>query len=299
MKMRQTNNRGVTLVELMVALAVLAMLMTAVIMLMSNNTVIYKKTKADISVQTTAHETYSAIQDSIMQAKYIELKGYEDPLNPVIVTYKKGSLIKPGDAATGFDTLKKVTKSGETTTTTFTRIYPVQLTVVYSVESADNLENKNCTVTYTFHRYIDPEDGMYTGRHEFRDTKKNQKCNLYVTRTYEDNPAKDSAWTDTTNTSWNPTMQGDSTKANRDTFQEWLYTSALSEAIVQVDSSTQSFDLILDFWDRGQKYNTSGVVSCRNSYVMNDMRSRTAAATPESTEDSSEDDSEESTGSGH
>ena len=289
MKMRQTNNRGVTLVELMVALAVLAMLMTAVIMLMSNNTVIYKKTKADITVQTTAHETYNAIQDSIMQAKYIELKGYEDPLNPVIVTYKKGSLIAKDEVATGFDKLKeeKTTPEGEKTIE-YKRIYPVQLTVVYSVESADDLENKNCTVTYTFHRYIDPEDGMYTGRHEFRHTKKNQKCNLYLTRTYEGNPAKDSTWTATTNTSWNPTMQGDSSKENRDTFQEWLYTTALSEAVFQVDSSTQSFDLILDFWDRGQKYNTSGVVSCRNSYVMNDMRSRTGSTTEESSEETTE-----------
>ena len=104
MKKRQTNNRGVTLVELVVALAVLAMLMVAVIMLMSNNTVIYRKTKADISVQTSAQETYSALQDSIMQAKYIELTGYTET-DSSVKTYKKKSLIAEGDDALGFDTL--------------------------------------------------------------------------------------------------------------------------------------------------------------------------------------------------
>ena len=260
MNRRQVKNRGVTLVELMVALAVLAMLMTAVIMLMSNNTVIYKKTKADISVQTSAQETYGAIQDSIMQAKSIELKGYTDT-DATIRTYKKKSTITPGSADEGFDTLMDVAGG----TTTYKTIYPTQLTINYSVENSDDINNLNCTVTYYFHRYSDPESG-------------HAKCNLYVTRTYDTLSSKeDDVWPVSMNSGWTPAKGTASTKADRDKFAQWLYTSAMTEAKFHVDYTTQSFDVILDFWDRGQKYNTSGLVSCRNSYIMKDMRSRTAA----------------------
>lgn len=261
MRKRQTNNRGVTLVELVVALAVLAMLMVAVIMLMSNNTVIYRKTKSDISVQTSAQETYSTLQDSIMQAKYIELSGYTDT-DSTIRTYKKKSLITDTDNALGFDTLVSTDPSG---VSTYTTIYPTQLKITYSVENSDDIDNKNCTVTYFFCRYEDPEkEGQ-------------QKCDIYVSRDFDSSTGKhDSKWT-VSGSGWTPENSTGSSKSDRDSFREYLYTSALSEAKMHVDYTTQSFDLDLNFWDRGQKYNTSGVVSCRNSYITKDMRSRTAA----------------------
>ena len=269
MKKRQMNNRGVTLVELMVAIAVLAMLMTAVIMLMSNNTVIYRKTKADISVQTSAQETYNAIQDSIMQAKYIEVKAYT-AADATVRTYKKKSLIVPGETATGFDTLKIAGTGG---TNSYTTIFPTKITVKYSVENSDDIENKNCTVSYYFCRYPDPESDK-------------QKCNVYVTREYDASVGRnDSKWSPAApgSTDWTPDKQVDTpasqpSKEDRDKYQDYLYTSAMTEAKMTVDYETQSFDLILDFWDRGMKYNQSGIVSCRNSYVTKDLRNRTAAA---------------------
>lgn len=282
MKKRQTNNRGVTLVELVVALAVLAMVMVAVIMLMSNNTVIYRKTKADISVQTSAQETYSALQDSIMQAKYIEISGYTDG-DATVKTYKKKSLIADGDAALGFDTLVSTDESG---TSTYTTIYPTKLTVTYSVENSDDIDNKNCTVSYYFCRYEDPEKAGQ------------QKCNIYVSRDYDAaSGKKDVKWS--TSEGWTPEKGTGSSKEDRDKFQEYLYTQALAEAKMHVDYTTQSFDLDLNFYDRGQKYNTSGVVSCRNSYITKDMRSRTAAEiTVTETNTGGEDGSSESGGTG-
>ena len=151
-------------------------------------------------------------------------------------------------------------------TASYTTVYPVQLTIVYSVVNSDDINNKNCTVNYYFHRYSDPESG-------------HAKCNLYVTREYESGVGRNAdIWPSAYNSGWTPAKQTESSKEDRDKFQQWLYTSAMSEAKFHVDYTTQSFDLILDFWDRGQKYNTSGLVSCRNSYIMKDMRSRTAAA---------------------
>jgi prepilin-type N-terminal cleavage/methylation domain len=68
-------NKGMSLIELVVALAILTLIMTAVISMMSNNTIIFRKTKNDIKVQTQADESYSRISDIIMQSKYIYVEG--------------------------------------------------------------------------------------------------------------------------------------------------------------------------------------------------------------------------------
>lgn len=65
-----------TLIELVVAIAILALLGTAIVGIMGSNTSIFRKNKADIKVQTTAEETYNRITEDIMQAKYIYVEGY-------------------------------------------------------------------------------------------------------------------------------------------------------------------------------------------------------------------------------
>jgi len=69
------KNKGMSLIELVVALAILTLIMTAVISMMSNNTIIFRKTKNDIKVQTQADESYARISDAIMQSKYIYIEG--------------------------------------------------------------------------------------------------------------------------------------------------------------------------------------------------------------------------------
>lgn len=70
------NNSGITLLELVVAVAILALLGTAIIGIMGSNTSIFRKNKADIGVQTSAEETYNRIEEDIMQAKYVYIEGY-------------------------------------------------------------------------------------------------------------------------------------------------------------------------------------------------------------------------------
>ena len=259
MKRKKFNNRGVTLVELVIALAVLSMLLVAVIMMMSNNSVIYRKTKADINVQTAAQETYNSIQDCIMQAKYIEIQAYSDT-DATVKTYKKGSLIGEGDPAISFDKLMSVDGSG---VVTYTNLHPVKLTIKYSVESTDTMDNKNCTVTYYFCRYTEKDEN---------------KCNIYVTREYDYTTTKSSKWAASLKgpSGWTPDKFTGSTPEDRKVFDEYLFTSSLQEASMTVDYETQSVDLMLSFLDRGMKYETSGIVSVRNSYVMKEMRNRLA-----------------------
>lgn len=76
MNKKLNSNRGFTLIELIIAIAVLAFLMTAISSLMTSSLITNRKTQADIVVQTTAQETYNKITDALMQAKSIYVLGY-------------------------------------------------------------------------------------------------------------------------------------------------------------------------------------------------------------------------------
>lgn len=70
------HNRGFTLVELVVSIAIMAIIMVAVSGIMFSNNVIFRKTKSDIYVQNNAQDVYNKLNDDIMQAKHIYIKGY-------------------------------------------------------------------------------------------------------------------------------------------------------------------------------------------------------------------------------
>ena len=75
--MRNTiKNKGFTMVELIISLAILAMVTVAIVGVMTSQTSIFRKSKKDLEVQTTASETYEKINDAVMQAKYIYIEGY-------------------------------------------------------------------------------------------------------------------------------------------------------------------------------------------------------------------------------
>ena len=63
------NDRGISLIEIVIALAIMSLLMTAVVSLMSSNTIVFRKTKSDIEVQNQAEATFNAIADSVHSAK--------------------------------------------------------------------------------------------------------------------------------------------------------------------------------------------------------------------------------------
>jgi prepilin-type N-terminal cleavage/methylation domain-containing protein len=69
-------NKGFTLVELIIAIAMLAFLMTAVSAFMTSGIISFKKAKADVRVHNSAQENYDVISDAIMEAKDIYLIGY-------------------------------------------------------------------------------------------------------------------------------------------------------------------------------------------------------------------------------
>jgi prepilin-type N-terminal cleavage/methylation domain-containing protein len=85
------SNKGFTLIELIVSIAILALLATAIIGILNSNTVIFRKSKADLSVQNTAQETYQKLSEEIMQAKYVYIEGYTTTSDVSFPTNKVGS----------------------------------------------------------------------------------------------------------------------------------------------------------------------------------------------------------------
>lgn len=77
MKKIKDNNSGFSLIELIIAVAVLAFLMTAVASLMGSSMMSYKKAKAEINVQNSAQDTYDIIADNLMMANKVVITGYD------------------------------------------------------------------------------------------------------------------------------------------------------------------------------------------------------------------------------
>lgn len=71
------KNKGFTLVELLVSITILAFIILAVGGIMYSNNLIYRKEKAEITVQGSAQDVYNKINEDIMQAKHIYIEGYE------------------------------------------------------------------------------------------------------------------------------------------------------------------------------------------------------------------------------
>ncbi|MBP3622377.1 MAG: prepilin-type N-terminal cleavage/methylation domain-containing protein [Lachnospiraceae bacterium] len=76
MKKNSKSNSGFTLIELIIAMAMLAFVMTAVSSFMGSGVLGYKKAKADITVHNSAQETYNNLVDTAMQANDIIIYGY-------------------------------------------------------------------------------------------------------------------------------------------------------------------------------------------------------------------------------
>ncbi len=82
MKKNIKSNSGFTLIELILAIAVLAFLMTAVGSFMSSGVLSFKKAKADMIVHNSAQDTYNQLMDSIMQANDIVVYAYTVDTTP-------------------------------------------------------------------------------------------------------------------------------------------------------------------------------------------------------------------------
>ena len=134
MKTKFKDDSGFTLVELIVALAIMALLMVAVIGLMSMNSASNKRLKADISVQSAAEDLSQSITDTVMQAQEVEIWS------------ESQKYTKDGEAGskkfTDFSGTKPLTKMNVT--------YAVNYNGDFGTEDPALVDKDLCTITYEY-----------------------------------------------------------------------------------------------------------------------------------------------------
>ena len=278
------SNNGFTLIELVIALAMLAFIMTAVSALMGSSVLNFRKDKANISIQNSAQSTYDKLSDVIMQAKKITIYGYIGPEidfdgidDEADVTGTYDDFYFVSDA----DSKKTYEDAGKTNVKLFEEVDPAQKIYVTSIiiDIAVPIESiSDVTGSYDEHTTeFDVLDAINGGTvHVTRmsadgetpviyDTTDTLRCtfefngkNMYYGRKYAFQAGKNDELT----------IQDD----------EHLFTNVfksvnsdagpISGCVVTVDSTNGAIGLELHFFDKSMKYNTLGMVKIRNSKVL-------------------------------
>lgn len=71
--MKNSNNRGFSLVELLVAIAIMSIILISIASFASTTTSTYVQTKADVELQADGADVLNLISDKLMQAKYVRI----------------------------------------------------------------------------------------------------------------------------------------------------------------------------------------------------------------------------------
>lgn len=71
--MKKTNNQGFSLVELILAIAILSIIMVSLASFMGTTTRTYTRTKNDIEIQEKGQQVYDSISDKLMQATCVRI----------------------------------------------------------------------------------------------------------------------------------------------------------------------------------------------------------------------------------
>lgn len=306
MKEKKKSNSGFTLIELIIAMAVLAFLMTAISSLMGSSIMSFKKTKADIRVQTSAQETYNQLADSIMQANSVIIQGYTSDTDldfsvsgeDVSATIKTIFLVKDNEAkqdliangasygmtGANIDNVKlfsEVSKNEKIYITAMRITTSAQIDILkvpagnYTVSGSD----------YVFSNAITGEDvkvinTVINGKSQFRVDGNNEEAydtlvhtyvfedeNLYYGRQYGFMTAADDVLD----------MSDEDSKYSHKYSKSFSYVTvgaasgagkSISGCIAYVDADAGAIGLDLIYNDKNMTYTTLGMVNIRNSYVL-------------------------------
>lgn len=287
---KNKSNSGFTLVELVVALAMLAFIMTAVSALMGNSVLSFRKSKADISVQNEAQAFYDKVSDVIMQAKKITIHGYErtftdqDAIDEFLYDYRHG---KNGDVISGSyaefyyvatdDDKTELAATGvpESQIKLFSKVEPTTLIFVIdmSVDVAVTIDGelfsetekdmmdaltgkpvhvKKESISPLYYNVNDTERDTFT----FIDKK------IYLEREYALQTGKNDTVADWSSGNIKYNLYCDTMKYMSDG------TNSIPGCMLSVDGDTGAIGLYVFMDDKNFSYVTNGMVKLRNSDVL-------------------------------
>lgn len=305
MKKIKNNNSGFTLVELIIAMAVLAFLMTAIGSLMGSSIASHKKQKAEIQVHTSAQETYNQITDSIMQANEIVLAGYEvsSPYNfaenaanvgatPDLVYYVKNEEMKDfikdnpsvfgtdGAVAVGDSNIKLFTDFDPTHYLYVTKMaimtsVPIDITAVEPrdvlilgtdrVVLNDNLADGGSGMVEIDIKTTPSGIDAYTEYDNLVHIYTFEGSNMYYERQY--------SFMTTLNDMIDPAVSGSKESCIYNEGLSYVSTSGtgaadISGCAVTIDANNGAIGVDLMFNSKNMTYTTNGMINIRNSYVL-------------------------------
>lgn len=294
--MRKLNNKGITLIELLVSLAILSIFMVTVNYFVTASSKSTKQTKKQIAVQRDAQEVYDTLYDAILQATSIDISTHK------VVTPPTGTA--SGDASTkirkspGFDAklsagtddvflVSKATydsieyaKSKYASSADYKSAHPnvvIGKTAKYKKDKFGNISEDSTYVSYSQYlgavgaldnvikEYAAFDDGEYsvsgiaTGPVEIGSGAATETiCNTIV---YEDDPtASDYGYI---------YLNRSEDKLEFSKKAENVIAKNCTEFTVKAkDGSTNSLDLKLTFSDGGFSYTVGGTINIRNANVM-------------------------------
>ena len=281
------SNNGFTLIELVIALAMLAFIMTAVSALMGSSVLSFRKSKATISIQNSAQSAYDKLSDVIMQSKRVVIYGYQSSAD---VDFDNA---KPGDAAGGTfsakyyvpdkATKKELTDSGinEANVVIFsemspadkdTKIYVIKLIIDISVPideitaidpsytaATTGVEVNDALHTGKTVKINKLADGVYDANDTLRNTFTFDGQNMYYERQYALQTGKNDLMGGTLDDKYLFTNVFNYVTAG---------TNTVTGCVATVDSRNGAIGLNLYFYDKNMEYTTNGMVKLRNSDVL-------------------------------
>lgn len=306
MKEKKKSNSGFTLIELIIAMAVLAFLMTAISSLMGSSIMSFKKTKADIRVQTSAQETYNQLTDSIMQANNVIIQGYESDTEldfslsgeDVSATVKTVFLVRdkaakqdlisngasygmPGANVDNVKLFSEVKKDD--------KIYVTAMRITTSAQiDISKVPAGNYSVAgndYTFSNSITGEDVkiksvLVNGKTQFRVEEDNEEAYDTLVHTYvfeDENLYYGREYGFMTDANDVLDMSDEDSKYAHKYSKSFSYVTvgaasgsgkSISGCIAYVDADSGAIGLDLIYNDKNMTYTTLGMVNIRNSYVL-------------------------------
>lgn len=295
MNKNKNSNSGFTLIELIIAMAVLAFLMTAISSLMGSSIMSFKKTKADIRVHTSAQETYNQLTDSIMQANSIIIKGYtcgsdldfaisgvDSSETPTLVylviddDMKTKLIANPGYYGMSGANISNVKLFSEMAVTD--KIYIAAMRIETSVPIDLNMAT-GANLSATVNNLTDNLDPTGTGTVEVKKISGKDVFNTYDTlvNTYifDDESlyyGKKYRLMDKLTDEVN--MADEKSKRLHRYSKSLSYVKAdagtipITGCVAVIDSDAGAMGLDLVFNDRNMTYTTLGMVNTRNSYVL-------------------------------
>ncbi len=302
MKRLKNNNSGFTLVELIIAMAVLAFLMTAVGSLMGSSVASHKKQKAEIRVHTAAQQVYNQITDSIMQAKEVVVFGYEVSTpyefakpgkdvgaTPTLVCYVKSddmkAFVKANPTVYITNDITSITDDNIRLFSEFDSsktFYVKQLSIMTSVPldinqvpsglikedtathyKIQNMLSSGSSEVVTIKKKTTPAgEAVLSGGDNVINVYTFEGNNMYYQKKYGFMTALNDVWT-----------AGGKDRCLYNTGLNYVKTSGtgaynISACSLTIDADNGALGIEIKFNDNNMTYTTQGMVNIRNSYVL-------------------------------